>query len=226
MAGLSIAMDDALIEVAGLAKSFGRRRAVRDVSLRVGRGELVALTGANGSGKTTTIRMLAGLIWPDGGHGHVLGAEVMKGKRDRRRIGYMSQRAALYPELSIAENLRFRAASYGLNAKAYEEAILEHGLADYAAARFGNLSGGWQRRAQFAAATLHRPDLLLLDEPTAGLDVPAQSVMWTAIQAAARRGCAVVVSTHDGVDPAIFTQLVPFHNGRSGFAAPARGSEL
>lgn len=191
---------DPLIDVAGLTKTYAGRTVVTGVTFTVNPGDLVGLVGANGGGKTTTLRLLAGLLRPDAGHGRVLGEDVDEPRSRRRgRIGYMGQRLCLYPDLSVAENLRFRARVFGLPrpARSVAETLARYGLAAVADQRFGTLSGGWARRVQFAACTLHAPPLLLLDEPTAGLDVRSRHDMWTWLAAQAAAGCGVVVSTHD-----------------------------
>ena len=135
-------MAEAVIDVSGLAKSFDGREVVQGVSIRIDAGDLLGLVGANGGGKTTTLRMLAGLVSPDGGEGTVLGAAVRAGRINRSRIGYMSQRLALYPELSVIENLRFHARVHGLPRSAIDDGIARYGLETVASRRFGILSGG------------------------------------------------------------------------------------
>ncbi len=214
-------MADVLIDVAGLAKSFSGRTVVEGVSLRLDAGQFVGLVGANGGGKTTTLRMLAGLLTPDCGQGTVLGEQVGKAARDcRARIGYMTQRLALYPDLTVLENLRFRAAAYGLAAaKARIDGIAAtYGLDDVLGQRFGTLSGGWARRAQFAATVLPAPPLLLLDEPTAGLDPATRQDIWRWLELLAGQGHAIVLATHDLAEAERLPSIVLYHKGRASAA--------
>ncbi len=209
-------MAEVVVDVNGLAKSFEGRIAVRGVTMRVGAGDLLGLVGANGGGKTTTLRMLAGLVSPDAGSGTVLGAAIRAGRMNRGRIGYMSQRLALYPQLSVLENLRFHARVHGLPAGAVDEAIARYGLDAAVSRRFGVLSGGWARRVQFAASVMHAPALLLLDEPTAGLDVVTRLAIWGWITQFAAAGSAVVVSTHDLTEAEQLAQIILYHDGQAG----------
>lgn len=188
------------IDVAGLGKRYGTRAVVSGVSMTIAAGEIVALVGGNGGGKTTTLRMLAGLLKPDAGSGTVMGCDIRKnGAAARGAIGYMTQSVALYRELDVLTNLRFRAAIHRLAdaASAIDDAIATYGLCDYATTRIDRLSGGWARRAQFAATMLHRPPLLLLDEPTAGLDAVTRRDLWGWLDALADEGHSIVISTHD-----------------------------
>ena len=209
-------MVEALVDVRGLTKAFDGREVVRDVAIRLRAGELLGLVGANGGGKTTTLRMLAGLVTPDAGGGTVLGVELGAGRIDRRRIGYMSQRLALYPELTVFENLRFHARIHGLPRGTVDDGIARYGLLEIVFRRFGILSGGWARRVQFVASVLHAPPLLLLDEPTAGLDVVTRSAIWGWIGAFAAEGHAVVVSTHDLAEAEQLPQIMLYGDGRAG----------
>ena len=190
---------DPLIDVAGLGKAYGRRSVVRNVTLRLARGAIVGLVGANGGGKTTTLRMLARLIRPDEGGGAVLGHDLRERNAPRGAIGYMPQRLSLYPELTVAENLRFRAEVHGLDtaARRIGDVLDRWELGAFADTRFERLSGGWARRAQFAATMLPAPALLLLDEPTAGLDIVTRNRIWSALTDYAAQGCGIVISTHD-----------------------------
>lgn len=198
MAGSLMPTPEPAVDVAGLGRRFGDHLVIEGVTLRIGAGEIVGLVGANGGGKTTTLRMLAGLLKPTKGGGRVLGRDVMRPEAAaRQRIGYMAQALALYPELTVAENLRFRADVLCGDGARAAIAIERHGLAEVAASRIAELSGGWARRVQFAASVIHAPDLLLLDEPTAGLDVRTRRDLWQWIGEQASRGCAVLVSTHD-----------------------------
>src|SRR5262249_51489415 len=151
-------------------------------------------------GKSTTLRILAGILKPDRGHGQVLGFNFPDGAGQiRERVGYMSQRFSLYSDLSVFENLRFRAEVYGFDKSraAAEAAIEDFELTQYARSRAGRLSGGWARRLQLAAAVIHSPRLILLDEPTAGLDVVSCQEFWRRIGCLAAQGAGVIVSTHD-----------------------------
>ena len=188
-----------VIDVRDLRKSFGERRVVEGLSLRVAKGEICGFLGANGSGKTTTIRMLCGLLTPDGGQGTCLGLDITReAPRIRRQIGYMTQRFSFYEDLTVFENLDFVASVYELSDRRQKvEAILERmGLADRAGQLAGHLSGGWKQRLALAACVLHEPRLLLLDEPTAGVDAQARREFWDLIHDMAGEGLTVLVSTH------------------------------
>jgi ABC-2 type transport system ATP-binding protein len=166
-----------LVAVHDISKSYGRTTAVAGVTLTLWAGEICGFVGANGAGKTTALRMLAGILKPDSGGGHILGFGLQRETAEiRERVGYMSQRLSLYGELSVFENLRFRAAVYGLrNPRAAAEAALrDFNLVPWAHSPAASLSGGWARRLQLAASLLHAPQLVLLDEPTAGLDAVAR----------------------------------------------------
>ena len=211
-----------VVDVAGLSIGLGGRPVVHDVTLTVRPGDLLALTGANGGGKTTTLRMLAGLLRPDSGSGTVLGRDVMRPKRaDRADLGYMTQKLSLYPELSVIENLRFRAAIHRLSdpAEAIEAVIGTYGLGPYVQARIDTLSGGWARRAQFAATMIHAPRLLLLDEPTAGLDATTRQDIWNRLHALGAQGQAIVVSTHDHAEAATCSWQLHYEPGPHGSTA-------
>lgn len=209
-------MPEPLVDISGLAKAFGGREVVRDVSIRVGAGDLLGLVGANGGGKTTTLRMLAGLVRPDTGSGTVLGAAIGSGRIDQRQIGYMSQRLALYPELTVVENLRFHVRVHGLPGGVVGDALAHYRLEAVAKQRFGILSGGWARRVQFVASVLHAPPLLLLDEPTAGLDVVTRTAIWGWMTQFAAAGSAVVISTHDLAEAERLPQIMLYRDGRAG----------
>jgi ABC-2 type transport system ATP-binding protein len=189
----------AVIDVEGLSKSFGGKRVVSRLKLRVERGEIFGFLGPNGSGKTTSIRMLCGLLTPDEGQGHCLGYDIRRdAARIKREVGYMTQRFSFYEDLSIRENLEFVAAVYEMRdaRAAVDEALRELGLLDRQRQLAGQLSGGWKQRMALAACLLHRPQLLLLDEPTAGVDPKARREFWGEIHALAARGITVLVSTH------------------------------
>jgi len=190
---------DVVIDVQGLTKSFDGRVVVRDLSMQVKRGQIYGFLGPNGSGKTTTIRMLCGLLTPDSGHGTCLGYDIItQSALIKRRVGYMTQRFSLWQDLSIRENLEFVARVYGLD-KAKERvrtAIERLGLKGREEQLAGNLSGGWKQRLALGACTLPEPELLLLDEPTAGVDPKARREFWTEIHHLAADGLTVLVSTH------------------------------
>ena len=190
---------DPVIDVRGLNKSFGGLHAVKDFSITVNRGRICGFLGPNGAGKTTTLRMLCGLLKPDSGEGTVLGYDVLRQSREiKQRVGYMTQKFSLYEDLSIEQNLVFTARVHELDRrKARVQAALDRlGLTERRAQLAGNLSGGWKQRLALAAATLHEPDLLLLDEPTAGVDPEARRTFWDEIHALAAEGMTVLVSTH------------------------------
>jgi ABC-2 type transport system ATP-binding protein len=187
------------IEVEGLTKSFGGRKVVRDLSMRVKRGTIYGFLGPNGSGKTTTIRMITGLLTPDEGHGTCLGYDIRTQAHEiKRHVGYMTQRFSLYQDLSVRENLEFVARLYGIaKAPAAARAMVERlGLGGREEQLAGELSGGWKQRLALGACTLPNPQLLLLDEPTAGVDPKARREFWNEIHALAAEGLTVLVSTH------------------------------
>jgi ABC-2 type transport system ATP-binding protein len=193
------AAPDIAIEVEGLTKSFDGRTVVRDLSMRVKRGEIYGFLGPNGSGKTTTIRMLCGLLTPDSGRGTCLGFDIRtEAEKIKNHVGYMTQRFSLYQDLSVRENLEFIARIYGIArpAAAAREAIERLGLRGREEQIAGELSGGWKQRLALGACTLPNPQLLLLDEPTAGVDPKARREFWNEIHALAGRGLTVLVSTH------------------------------
>jgi ABC-2 type transport system ATP-binding protein len=190
---------DIAIDVEGLTKSFDGRKVVRNLSMQVKRGEIYGFLGPNGSGKTTTIRMLCGLLTPDEGHGTCLGYDIRtEADEIKRHVGYMTQHFSLYQDLSVAENLEFVARLYGLaNPRASARAMIERlGLDGRERQLAGELSGGWKQRLALGACTLPNPQLLLLDEPTAGVDPKARREFWNEIHALAARGLTVLVSTH------------------------------
>lgn len=187
------------IDVRGLNKHFGPKHVVKDVSLRVRRGEIFGFLGPNGSGKTTTIRMVCGLLKPDSGTGTCLGYDIVRERTEiKRRAGYMTQRFSFWEDLTIAENLEFVARMYRVpqRKQAVRETLKDLGLADRAGQLAGDLSGGWKQRLALAACMLHKPALLLLDEPTAGVDPRARRDFWDEIQMLAANGISVLVSTH------------------------------
>lgn len=187
------------IDVHGLTKSFDGRTVVRDLSMQVKRGSIYGFLGPNGSGKTTTIRMLCGLLTPDSGEGTCLGFDIRtQSDRIKRRVGYMTQRFSLYQDLSVRENLEFVARLYGVDdpVKAAADMIRRLGLDGREEQLAGQLSGGWKQRLALGACTLPNPQLLLLDEPTAGVDPKARREFWNEIHALAAEGLTVLVSTH------------------------------
>jgi ABC-2 type transport system ATP-binding protein len=187
------------IDVSGLNKSFGDRHVVRDVALQIEEGHITGFLGPNGSGKTTTLRMLCGLLTPDSGHGTVLGLEFPRqAAAIKRQTGYMTQRFSLYEDLTIQENLTFIGRVYSLDRvpQRVDEVLDTLGLQDRRRQLAGQLSGGWKQRLALAAATMHEPRLLLLDEPTAGVDPQARREFWDKIHLLADTGITVLVSTH------------------------------
>jgi ABC-2 type transport system ATP-binding protein len=193
------AAPDIAIDVEGLTKSFNGRVVVHDLSMQVKRGSIYGFLGPNGSGKTTTIRMLTGLLTPDKGRGRCLGYDIRtEADEIKRHVGYMTQRFSLYQDLSVRENLEFVARLYGLPrpTAAAREAIKRLGLQGRENQLAGELSGGWKQRLALGACTLPDPQLLLLDEPTAGVDPKARRDFWNEIHAMAAHGLTVLVSTH------------------------------
>ena len=192
-------MNDFAIDVTGLNKTFGAKRVVKDFSLQVKRGEIYGFLGPNGSGKTTSIRMLCGLLKPDSGRGTCLGHDVLRETAAiKREVGYMTQRFSLWEDLTIRENLEFVARMYGMQDRKESVSKSLHGLGLYErqSQLAGTLSGGWKQRLALAACMLHQPKLLLLDEPTAGVDPQARRDFWEEIHALAVQGISVLVSTH------------------------------
>lgn len=194
-----IAQSDIAIEVNGLSKSFNGREVVHDLSMQVKRGSIYGFLGPNGSGKTTTIRMLCGLLTPDRGEGTCLGYDIRReADKIKRHVGYMTQRFSLYQDLSVRENLEFVARLYGVRDPrgAARDMIKRIGLMGREEQLAGELSGGWKQRLALGACTLPSPQLLLLDEPTAGVDPKARREFWNEIHALAAEGLTVLVSTH------------------------------
>ncbi|MGQ0546328.1 MAG: ABC transporter ATP-binding protein [Betaproteobacteria bacterium] len=191
-------MTDLAIDVRGLNKSFGKKHVVKDFSLQVRRGEIYGFLGPNGSGKTTSIRMICGLLKPDSGEGTCLGYDIRDSAAVKRETGYMTQRFSLWEDLTIRENLDFVARMYGMKERkeAVAATLKELGLLNREKQLAGTLSGGWKQRLALAACMLHRPRLLLLDEPTAGVDPQARRDFWEEIHTLAASGISVLVSTH------------------------------
>jgi ABC-2 type transport system ATP-binding protein len=199
MPASSAANGDIAIEVEGLTKSFGGRVVVRNLSMQVKRGQIYGFLGPNGSGKTTTLRMLCGLLTPDSGRGTALGYDIRTDSDEiKRHVGYMTQRFSLYQDLSILENLEFVARVYGLADPTREAraAIERLGLVGRERQLAAELSGGWKQRLALGACILPKPELLLLDEPTAGVDPKARREFWGEIHKLAAEGMSVLVSTH------------------------------
>lgn len=188
-----------IIDARELTKSFAGRVVVNKVSMQVAKGEIYGFLGPNGSGKTTFLRMLCGLLRPDSGSGRCLGFDIV-GQSDRikPRVGYMAQRFALYEDLSVAENLSFIARIYGVadHRAAVAEVLERMGLARYRNHLAGALSGGWKQRLALACCLAHRPQLLLLDEPTAGVDPKARREFWEEVHRLTGEGLTALISTH------------------------------
>jgi len=203
----------------GLRKSFGSLVAVEGLTMTIHRGEVFGFLGPNGSGKTTTIRMLCGLMEPSGGTATVVGYDVRRdAERIRLRIGYMSQRFGLYDDLSVAENLAFYATIYGLHGAARRariaELVADLGLGDRLGQLAGTLSGGWKQRLALACAMAHRPAMLFLDEPTAGVDPASRRIFWQKIHALAAQGTTILVTTHYMDEAAQCRRLAFLSRGR------------
>jgi ABC-type multidrug transport system ATPase subunit len=209
--------DELVIDVHDLHKSYGARKVVDGLTLAVRAGEICGFLGANGSGKTTTIRMLCGLVRPDAGGGACLGLDIIRDAAlIRPRIGYMTQRFSFYEDLTVAENLDFVAAVYEIPNRLDEvNAIMDRmGLSDRADQLAGQLSGGWKQRLALAACVLHKPRLLLLDEPTAGVDAKARREFWDLIHDMAADGLTVLVSTHYMDEAERCARIVYLSDGR------------
>lgn len=187
------------IDVSGLNKQFGEKKVVSDLSLQVKQGEIFGFLGPNGSGKTTSIRMLCGLLTPDSGSGTCLGHNVLtESLAIKRQVGYMTQKFSLWDDLTIAENLNFVAQMFGVKNRqqAVKDALEDLGLTGRKNQLAGSLSGGWKQRLALASCLLHRPKLLLLDEPTAGVDPKARRDFWEEIHRLSKNDITILVSTH------------------------------
>ncbi|WP_137894910.1 ABC transporter ATP-binding protein [Ramlibacter sp. 2FC] len=217
-------MSELAIDVTGLTKRYGGRSVVDDLRLQVGAGRICGFLGPNGSGKTTTIRMLCGLLTPDAGQGRCLGLDILRDAAAiKRQVGYMTQRFGLYEDLSIRENLDFVARLFQLPDRraAVAQALERLGLVERQRQLAGTLSGGWKQRLALAACLIHEPRLLLLDEPTAGVDPKARREFWDEIHRLAARGITVLVSTHYMDEAERCHELVYIAYGR----VLARGTE-
>ena len=192
-------MNDWAINVKNLTKKFGNKSVVNNIDLQVPKGKIYGFLGSNGSGKTTTIRMLCGLLTPDGGEGTCLGFDILKqSKIIRKKVGYMTQKFSFWEDLTIRENLEFTAQIYGFdNIKERTNQTLEKlGLTNRAEQLAGTLSDGWKQRLALAACILHEPEILLLDEPTAGVDPKARREFWDELNRLSDSGITILVSTH------------------------------
>lgn len=190
---------DFAIDVAGINKYFGDKHVVKDLALQVKTGEIFGFLGPNGSGKTTSIRMLCGLLTPDSGRGHCLDYDVIRESAQiKRQVGYMTQKFSLWDDLTIGENLEFVARMFGMRRRreAVDRALEELGLGGRKNQLAGALSGGWKQRLSLASCLLHQPKLLLLDEPTAGVDPKARRDFWEEIHHLSASGITILVSTH------------------------------
>ena len=196
---MSTSPDGFAIDVQGLNKHFGDKHVVNNLSMRAARGEILGFLGPNGSGKTTSIRLMCGLLTPDSGSGTCLGYDIRtQSDQIKRHVGYMTQRFSFWEDLSIRENLDFVARMYAMTSRreAVDRAIENLNLTARADQLAGSLSGGWKQRLALAACMLHQPELLLLDEPTAGVDPKARREFWEELHVLAGRGISILVSTH------------------------------
>ncbi|MEA3375872.1 MAG: ABC transporter ATP-binding protein [Chloroflexota bacterium] len=194
-------LNDRAVVVDGLTKRFGDFTAVDGVTFDIRRGEIFGFLGPNGAGKTTTIRMLLGLVRPTSGHASVLGYDVVKGsEKIREQIGYMSQRFSLYEDLTVSESLDFYGRTYGVRNRELQErkrfVIEMAGLEGRGGELTRNLAGGWKQRLALGAAILHQPDMLFLDEPTAGVDPVSRRQFWDLLYDLAEGGTTIFVTTH------------------------------
>lgn len=190
---------DFVIDVAGITKRFGERTVVDQLALQVGRGEIYGFLGPNGSGKTTFLRMLCGLLTPDAGTGRCLGYDIRTESAEiRRHVGYMTQRFSYYEDLTIEENLDFIARIFEVPERrvAVRQSLERLGLVERRRQLAGRLSGGWKQRLALAASLIHRPALLLLDEPTAGVDPKARREFWEEVHRLSAEGLTVLITTH------------------------------
>jgi ABC-type multidrug transport system ATPase subunit len=214
-----------VIDVKDLRKNFGASKVVEGLTLQVAKGEICGFLGANGSGKTTTIRMLCGLLTPDGGEGECIGYDIIRQSHEiRRDVGYMTQRFSLYEDLTVFENLDFVARVFEMKHRRADVAAMmdRMGLADRRDQLAGQLSGGWKQRLALAACVLHQPRLLLLDEPTAGVDAKARREFWDLIHDMALDGLTTLVSTHYMDEAERCSRIVYLAQGRIVVQGPAK----
>jgi ABC-2 type transport system ATP-binding protein len=189
------------IEVTNLVKKFGSFTAVNNISFQIPKGKIFGFLGPNGSGKSTTIRMICGVLHPTSGNIRVMGYDAVKNTETvRKNLGYMSQRFSLYEDLTVEENLDFYAGVYGLDkqltADRKKDLIMMANLVGKENALAGTLSGGWKQRLALGCALIHKPKLLILDEPTAGVDPVSRRVFWEIIHSLANQGITILVTTH------------------------------
>lgn len=218
---------DYAIEVENLTKKFGSFTAVDNISFKIPKGAIFGFLGPNGSGKSTTIRMLCGILSPTSGIGKVMGRDIVKDTEEiRQNLGYMSQKFSLYEDLTVEENLDFYAGIYGLNKDVRDERKIDlikmANLTGKEKKLAGTLSGGWKQRLALGCALIHKPKLLVLDEPTAGVDPVSRRIFWEIIHALSKQGITILVTTHY-MDEAESCDIVGFiFNGRliTDFAAP------
>jgi ABC-2 type transport system ATP-binding protein len=207
------------VEMVDLTKKFGGFCAVRDVTLNIRRGEIFGFLGPNGAGKTTTIRMLLGLLGPTSGHASVLGYDIVRqSERIRKSVGYMSQRFSLYPDLTVGESLDFYGRTYGVRGNRLRErkrfVVQMVGLEGRERVLARTLSGGWKQRLALGVAILHEPEMLFLDEPTAGVDPLSRRAFWRLLYRLAREGTTVLVTTHYMDEAEHCQDLALIHGGQ------------